>query len=273
MTYNAREIAADAGAPFELYEFVRGVQRWRYASGDRAIVWNGNTFAPATLSRSSIEVGQEIARQGLRISATREVGIVDAYRVAPPSDPVLVTIWQAHDGDPDDEFVVVWQGRIVAVEWQGSAADIACESVFTSLRRSGLRRAWQRLCPHVLYGSECRVVKTSYQVNATLSAVSGGVLTSTAFGSFASGYFLGGLVEWSTPAGVIERRPIVGHAGNAITIDRVITTLSAGDIVAAFPGCDHSTGASGCARFSNILNFGGTPYIPTKNPFGGDPVY
>ena len=273
MTYSARETSADLGAPFELFEFVRGVQRWRYTSADRNIVWNTNTYVAAAIARSAIEVGQEIGRQGLRISVPRDLGIVDNFRVAAPSDPIVVNIWQSHQGDPDAEFVVVWQGRILGIDWQGIEAQIQCESVFTSLRRAGLRRAWQRTCPHVLYGTECKVARISYQVNAVLSGVAGAVLTSAAFAAPGAGYFFGGYVEFLTPNAVTERRPIVAHGTTDITLDRAIPGLAVGATVAAFPGCDHTTGAAGCTRFANILNYGGTPYIPTKNPFAGDPIY
>lgn len=273
MTYNARETSADLGAPFEIYEFIRGVQRWRYTSADRTIVWNLNSYPPLAISRSAIEVGQEIARQGLRISVPRDIPVIDSFRTSAPSDPIVVNIWQSHQGDPDAEFVVVWQGRILGVDWQGVEAQIQCESVFTSLRRAGLRRAWQRLCPHVLYGSECKVVRTSFQVSAILSAVSGAVLTSSAFGASGAGYFNGGFVEFVTPDAVTERRPIVAHGTNDVTLDRAIPGVAVGSTVVAFPGCDHTTGAAGCGRFNNILNYGGTPYIPTKNPFEGDPIY
>lgn len=273
MTYNAIEISADQGAPIELFEFVRGFKRWRYTGADRSIVWNTNTYAMAAITRSAVEVGQEIARQGLRISCARELEVIDAYRLAAPSDPILINIWQSHASDIDAEYVVVWQGRILAVEFQGALAEIFCESVFTSMRRAGLRRAWQRLCPHVLYGPECKTVKTIFQTTAVLSAVAGASITSEAFAAQPSGYFFGGFIEWTNPDGVIDRRWITGHTTNTITLDRALPGLAVGATVLAFPGCDRTTGAAGCDRFFNIPNYGGMPYIPTKNPFGGDPVY
>ena len=37
------------------------------------------------------------------------------------------------------------------------------------------------------------------------------------------------------------------------------------DDVEAFAGCDHTTGAEGCAKFANEANFGGFPYVPNEN--------
>jgi hypothetical protein len=44
-------------------------------------------------------------------------------------------------------------------------------------------------------------------------------------------------------------------------------------VVTLYPGCDHTLGAAGCAKFANTDNFGGTPFIPNKNPFGGTAIY
>lgn len=273
MTFAARETSTDLGQPFELYEFVRGVQRWRYTSGDRNVVWLTNTYTSAAISRSSVEAGSEINRQNMRLTVPRDLAAIDGFRAAAPTEPIQVVVFSSHQGDPDAEFVVVWQGRILSIDWQGLQAQITCETVWTSLRRAGLRRAWQKSCPHVLYGSECKVIKTTYQVNAVLSGVSGAVITASAFSGPGSGYFKGGFIEFVTAGSVTERRQVVEHSTNTITLDRAIPGLVVGSNVAAFPGCDHTTGAAGCTRFSNVLNYGGTPYIPEKNPFAGDPVY
>lgn len=273
MTFDARERSADQGAPIELFEFVRGTKRWRYAAADRDIVWSSNTYTMTPITRGAVEVSQEIARAGLRISCPRDLEVVDGYRAGSPSDPVLINIWQRHDTDVDAEYVVVWQGRILSVEFGGAVADIFCESVFTSMRRSGLRRAWQKLCPHVLYGSECKVNKADWDVAGTLTAVSGLTITAAAYGAHPSGYFTGGFIEWTNPDGLIDRRWVTGHVGTTLTLERAIPGLTVGQSVIAYPGCDRTTGNGGCTRFLNILNYGGTPYIPSKNPFGGDPLY
>jgi hypothetical protein len=48
--------------------------------------------------------------------------------------------------------------------------------------------------------------------------------------------------------------------------------LAAGTTVTLFPGCDHTL-ATCSGKFSNTANYGGFPFMPTKNPFGGDPIY
>ena len=35
-----------------------------------------------------------------------------------------------------------------------------------------------------------------------------------------------------------------------------------GDAFTLWPGCDHTTGAGGCARYNNLANFRGFPFVP-----------
>lgn len=272
MTYDAREVSADLGSPVELYEFVRGARRIRITSADRDIVFGANTFARAPVARTAIESSIESARSGITVTVPRSMEVAEWHRVAPPADAVLLTIWQSHTGDPDNEFVVVWQGRVMAVEFSGVTAEIACENVYSSIRRAGLRRCWQRPCPHVLYGPECGVSRETFQQAGTATVVSGLTLTVPAFAALGS-QLAGGYLQLALPDGQFERRAISAHAGSSVTIAQQIVGLAAGASIIAYPGCDHTDTATGCQRFSNTLRYGGMPFIPRKNPFDGSPVY
>lgn len=275
MTYDARERSADLGAPIELYEFIRGVTRYRYTSADRDYTLNLNVYEARTIARSQVEATADVNRQGLRITAPRDLPVADLYRVSPPSEPVLVVISQIHDGDPDAQTAVIWQGRVVGVDWQRSEAVINCESVHTSLRRAGLRRAWQRNCPHVLYSSglgQCNAQREAFRVQATITGINGVTLSASAFGAQPTGYFDGGYVE-AVVGGFVVRRAITAHGPTSIDVDQTIPGLQAGAVIDVYPGCDHTTGANGCTKFNNVVNYGGALYLPTKNPFAGDPVY
>ena len=65
---------------------------------------------------------------------------------------------------------------------------------------------------------------------------------------------------------------IVGHNANAITVSAVPPGLAIGDAIYLYPGCDRTLNTCH-AKFGNSANFGGFPFIPTKNPFGGSPIY
>jgi uncharacterized phage protein (TIGR02218 family) len=272
MTYDARETSEALGAPQELYEFVRGAYRVRLTSADRAITFEGQSFAPVAISRTGAEASLEAARANITITVPRTMEVADWHRVAPPADGVAVRVLQRHLADPDNEFAVVWIGRVSSVDFKGAAADLVCESVHTSMRRNGLRRAYQRACPHVVYGAECGAVLTSFQVAGTIASIAGLTVTAAALGTVASGALAGGFLQVPRASGQFERRAIAAHVGSTVTLAQQITGLTAGQAFTAAPGCDH-TAATCNARFGRILAYGGMLYIPTKNPFDGSPVY
>ncbi len=270
MSYDTQETGAQTGAPVELYEFRHGPNFYRYTSADVDVVHDFKTFEAWPMSRNAIEATQEMARQALKISCSRDLPILSLFRLAPPSDVITVSVYRLHRGD--GEAITAWMGRILNVSWRGLQAEIHCESVYTSIKRPGLRRMYQKQCPHVLYSAQCGVVGGSYKVSRQVLSVSGLDVTLADMGAFASGYFAGGYIEWQPSTGIIERRSIRNHAGAVLSVNFQAFGLVAGVTIDVYPGCDHTL-ATCAAKFSNSLNYGGMPYIPTKNPFDGTPVF
>lgn len=109
-------------------------------------------------------------------------------------------------------------------------------------------------------------------VSATLTAVSGLTLTSAAFSALPSGRLTGGFVRWARALnGLVEYRTIKAHVGNTITLDYGALDLGIDLELRAYPGCAHNW--SDCGYYANRLNYGGDLWMPTKNPFDGDPVW
>lgn len=270
MTYDAIERSADLGRPVEIFTFARGEILWRFTSANEDVSEGGNTYTTAVIRRGPVEQGTEISRNNMRLTVPRDFPIAALYQIAPPSEVVTMTLRQFHFGD--GEAIVLWTGRIVSVSFMNTEAEIILEPIYTSLRRNGLRRAYQRQCPHVLYGPACKVNATAYRVSAVVDSVSGLNVTSPTFDAQPDGYWEGGYIEWQIATGTFERRFIYGHVGAQLELDMVTLDLAVGQTVFVYPGCDHSI--TTCRdKFSNVLNYGGMPYIPVKNPFGSDPVY
>ena len=270
MTYDAFENSAAGGQPIELYEFRRNGDAFRFTSAATDQTYAGATWKRAVLTRNNTEQGGDLNRAGLTIRAPRNFLIADLYRVTPPTEPLQVVLRQLHAGDT--EAAVVWSGRVTNVDFSGSEATINCEPVLTSLRRIGLRRLYQTQCPHVLYGPQCGVSKPGFGWPAVVDSVNGAALTSTQAAEKPNGYFDGGYIEWVASANATERRLIVSHLGSQINLPAGITGLPAGAAVTLYPGCDHTL--TTChTKYNNAPNYGGFPYIPTKNPFGGTPIY
>jgi uncharacterized phage protein (TIGR02218 family) len=265
MTYDARELSLQSGEPIEMYHFSWGNTQTRYTSAKRSVAYLGESWTAALIKRDSIDFTTEKGRNNLKLSVVRDFEIADLFRAMPPTDVILLTVHRMHVGEV--EGAVIWSGRVLNCEFSSSTATLTCEPVSTSLQRVGLRRMYQRQCPHVLYGSQCQVSKASFAVPATLSAVDGLTITSATFGLYADGHFAGGYIDFVID-GNTERRFITDHTATTLMINLTLAGLVASSVIDAYAGCDHTL--TTChSKFGNAENYGGMPFIPVKNPFSG----
>ena len=271
MSYDSLETSAALARPVEIFTFARGPQEWLFTSADRDVTVAAEVYSAVAIMRPSIQQGGELNRAALKLDVARDFPIAELFQAGIPSETITLRIRQYHEGD--GSVVAIWSGRVLNVARVGELAEINCEPISTSVRSTGLRRRYQKGCPHVLYGPGCGVVAASFDLAATVDALSGLTVTATEIGTEADGYWEGGYIEWEPIPGVVERRFILGHTGTSITLMTQPLGLAVSDSFTLFPGCDHTLGAGGCGKFSNELNYGGMPDIPTKNPYGSDPIY
>lgn len=267
MSYTATENSATQGRPVELYRFALGPQRWTFTSGQTAVVYLSETYAPAPIRRSGIEQGNEINRSGLEITLPRDNPLAALFISSPPEGVVSVTLYRFHASDTATETIVLWKGRVGGARLSGSELVLKCEPVATSLKRPGLRARYQLICRHALYSAGCGALAATYRVDGTVAAVSGTAIQVAAAASQPDGYFVAGMLTTANAGS----RMIVGHSGINLTLVAPMPGLTAGMDVQLYAGCDHSV-ATCRDRFSNLANFGGFPFIPVKNPFTGDAI-
>ena len=270
MTYTALETSSQSGRPVELYEFMNGTTAYRYTSADGDVSYGGNAFAAAQIARGAVEATSETARLALEITCARSLGVLALFATMPPEEVVAVTLRRLHAGD--GEAITLWMGRVLNVSWNNASASIHCESVYTSLKRVGLRRLYQKGCTHPIYGPGCGLDRDDFKVVRTVATVTGTTITLSTLSGYADGYFAGGYLELEKSAGVFERRAIRSQTGAVVTIGFPLPGMSSSALVNLYPGCDHSL-ATCDGKFANRLNYGGQPYYPDKNPFNGVAIY
>ena len=268
MTYEATEISDSLNSPIEMYEFnQKNVEIFRYTSNSGDVSYGGFTYTAIPMKRSRIEQSQDIGRASLKVQMDRTIPLVTQYVAAPPSNVINLTIYRYHRLDPDLEVITLWKGRIVDVDFQKDSCQLLCDPFITAMHRPMLRRLYQVGCPHLLYRTACGIDEATYRQNATITGISGLIITSTTFGTESNGYWTGGLIRIELN-GMSHARAILAHSGNDIEIDITIPGLAVDDVLQSAPGCDRTL--STCvSKFSNEENYGGYPYIPSKNPMGG----
>jgi uncharacterized phage protein (TIGR02218 family) len=272
MTYEALETSLQDATPIELYEFEYGPNRFLYTDLDTSYIYLSKEYLPLQISHTPFEESVELARNNITVTVPRDAPIADLFRIYPPSEEVSLTIYRIHRTDPDQEIKVVWIGRVLNASWKGVRADLHCENLFTSFKRKGLRRLYQKACPHVLYGPDCRAVKGDSLVTVPVSGVDGSTVTSPSLTVEPAGLFPGGLLEWEKLPDVWERRRIKDQLGDAIVLAQPVYDLIGGALIDLYPGCAHDK-VDCVGKFANILNYGGFTDITKKNPFGSSGAF
>lgn len=271
MTYDIRERSVQDGAPVELYEFARNDRIWRFTSAEQDIGDSSETWESVPITRTAVETNTESARNALKLTVPRNFEIADMFRITPPTDIIALTIRRFHRGEEDD-VAVIWIGRVLNVSFEGAKAVMNCEPVSISLKRTGLRRLYQKQCPHVLYGPGCLVDKTAHDHVATITAIDGVNVTVS---SLLAKPYAGGFIEFEDEDGNLERRFIRSFSGNTLTLNFPLgqDILASDSVLTIYSGCDH-TMATCNAVYDNLENYGGvSPYIPNRNPFDGTPIF
>jgi uncharacterized phage protein (TIGR02218 family) len=271
MTYNAKELSLYDSQPVELYEFIYATKVFRYTSADEQQSYLGNSYSPAPLRRGEIDQTQEINRADLKIEALRDFDVAEEFIIYPPAEVMLLRVYRQHRGD--SETKLIWIGRVLNCEWSGGIATLTCEAVFTSLRRSGLRRTYGVQCQHALYGARCGVARNSYKATGTIASLSANVVTVLAAAAKPDGYFNGGMLTFLDVSGITHRRAITGHTGAVITLANAIRQLAETNSVDLFPGCDHTINDCHDKFDGNEENYSGMLHSPQLNPFDGKTLY
>lgn len=263
-TYSELEPSTHDGRPVELYRFVHGTTVWTYSNGPE-IEHGGETYAAFPIGREDMQQTKELHKSPLEILVPRTSELSLLYLAGNPEHITTITVFRMHLA-AEDGPIVCWKGRVVSVDWSDNvAAKLSCESVFTSLKRPGLRARYQRMCRHALYSDQCGVDKAAYAVSGTVGNVTdnGRTVEVAEASGEDDGWFTGGMIQ--TPSGAYLF--ITGHQGAALTLSRPCS-LAPDDEVTIYPGCGRNRET--CKdKFDNILSFGGWPWIPPRNPFDG----
>jgi uncharacterized phage protein (TIGR02218 family) len=270
MSFEDFEVSRDLGEPIHLYLVRYGDASnsvYAFTDAEEDIVFNGITFRKEAIQRPRIEASGGTDRKTLDINLPFETPLAQLYKIFPPSIVVNLTIWQGHVNDPDQEFLVIWTGRVLQVEVSLNEATLKCEPLTSTLSRPGLRRNYQYQCPHVLYGSRCQALKAVATVTPTVQNVNGASVTLPAnWNSQPSEKYLNGSFTWVDDLGNTQIRAIIGFNGpNTVKLNGVPLGLEPQQTVEISFGCNRTM--EDCLNLhNNINNFGGFPFIPTKNP-------
>ena len=274
MTYDATETSAFDSELAELYEFKYATKVWRYTSADEDQTYLGNIFSSIdSITRTSVDQSQEINKSNIKLTMPYDNLVAKEFIIYPPEEVMSLIVYRTHRNDGDTtEVSIIWHGRVLNAEWKDTKVELVCEAIFTSLRRPGLRRRYQTQCPHILYGAQCTVLNTSFEITALVSSVNNTSIN-VSFGSIPiDGYLIGGILVYTDDQSIVHKRAIESNISNDVVISYAIGTLNIGDSIKIYPGCRHNL--DDCTnKFNNDINYGGFTHTPNVNPFDGKTLF
>lgn len=266
MAYDTYELSEYLGAPVELFLFKDDIAQrvWAFTTGDDALIDGLITYAPGIIGRTSVKAGGNEITSGIQVKVPIDSDVAQQFKAYLPSRPIGLIVQRYHyvDGAAERKTAFVGEVSTVAFENDGMAT-LGCDPLTKAMKRKVPWQVYKAGCNRALYEVGCGVSRAAFATPAGAYTVSGNTITSTAFGTKPDGWFSNGYLE--VPA-TGDRRYIIAHVGNTITLDYPLFGLAAGEPLTAQAGCPR-TRAVCRDRFNNLPNYLGWDWIPQINPF------
>lgn len=124
------------------------------------------------------------------------------------------------------------------------------------------RSLFQPGCMRTLFDAGCGVPRAAWLTHGNVQSVQSR-FAFTGNMPQADGFFALGDITFQSGANSGLRRSVKTYAGGVVALSYpLMFDLAVGDAFTITAGCDHTQGANGCAKFANLQNFKGTPYVP-----------
>lgn len=272
----------------DLYRFdLSGGTSLYYCGGDRDVIWNGITWSSGGTGNNS---GPFFDRKDNKAKCHWKVGVeVDTlvFDCLPGAatiggDPFLsfirqggfdgaeLTLYRAFMptyGNTAAGTVVMFVGRVAEVDAGRSLATFTINSHLELLNQMMPRNLYQSGCVNTLFDASCTLSASAFAINGTaLTGSTPSLINATL--SQASGYFSMGQIAFTSGVNAGFSRSVQTHLhGSPSTLSLISpfpSAPAAGDAFTIYPGCDKSQSTC-AAKFSNLVNFRGFPYIPNPS--------
>lgn len=280
--FDTFESSARGGKPRHLFLFGRQAVAWRYSSGQKNVVIAGKTYLAAPIERSEIKQTIEKPQDQITITfpynrdpAATETPVTQAlgdnWHPYIPSDTITVVCMAFHEGDPDAQAIVEWQGIVQQPKFTDGQLELTCVPNSAIDRAKFQGPKFQTGCWKTVYGTGvrgCNLDPAPLTTAGTLTAVDGLAVTAAEFVGLTLS-LAGGALWWTRSDGIVERRSIMGYDGSTgrVTLLYGAADLAVGLDVQARPGCERTWAA--CTARDNTINYGGAIYKPVDNPYNG----
>lgn len=266
MAYETYEISKYDGAPVELLLFRDDVaqQTWAFTAGDDPIIDGLVTYLPEVISRTSVKQSGAKAPDGIQVKVPNDSNLARQFVAYLPVRPISLIAQRLQRKDGALERVTFFTGAAVTVAFEADGmATINCQPATKSIVRKVPWQVYKSGCNWALYEDGCGVLRSSFATPAGAYTTSGLQVVSGAFQAHPDGWFNNGYVEAGSTG---ERRYIVGHVGNTLTINYPFFLLPPGAELTAYAGCQRNKTVCK-TKFDNLDRYLGFDFVPELNPY------
>lgn len=249
---------------------------YAFCDGEEAITRDGITYQPFPISISDINSSGDLDKSDITVTLARGSEDFEAEFIGfPVSQVINLTVFHGHTDDAPTlyDYPAIWVGRVGAPAFEEDSISFNCVPVSTSIQRPGLRRNYQLSCSHALFGPQCRASKVNATTGRVVTAILGNTVTFATPLPLAGQKYRGGLLEWSASGrSAIRTIVAVNDDKTTLTIRGNLRDLVVGAEIKITFGCNRLQ--TDCSELhSNILNFGGQPFIPLENPLSQKNIF
>lgn len=260
MSFLTDETGFDTGNPIELYRFVGSLDTYCYTSNNMPVVFGADTYRPEPIQRTEIILGDVTERNELKVKLTTNNKLIKDYGFDIPPPILDLEIYRLHG---NGEVQRIFSGFVSSIVAEGNKATVIIPSIFTAYMDTEFPNVYfQGPCNRPLYSTTCGVNREAFKIVGTVSSIiARNIITVAGASSRPDNWLRAGELLTGD-----ERRLIVKHEGNTLTLNYPFRALKVGDAVTMFAGCLHHS--EDCdLKFNNLVNFFGFEHTPSLNPF------
>lgn len=236
-----------------------------FTDHDQDIVYQGATYLAATgYVPSAVQTSAGLQVDNLEVTSVLDSEfITDADLVAGLWDYAEVIITVVNWADLTMADMVIRRGRMGEVS-AGKMSFVAELRGMAQNLQQEIGRLIMPTCNADLGDARCQVVLAGFTSTGTLTAVTDGAHFTASALAGATGLFNYGKLTWTGGLNDGLSMEVKSFTtGGAIVLQQPMPyAVAIGDTFSISQGCDKSTGAGGCTKFSNIINFQGYPHLP-----------
>ena len=238
-----------------------------FTDHDQDISFGGLVYLASTgYTPSSVETASALNVDNMEIQGvlTSET-ITDIDLAAGMWDYALIEVFLVNYMDLSMGGMWIRKGRLGEVKTGRVAFTAELRGMMQNLQQT-IGRIYTPACNADFGDARCKMDKPAWTVSGTVSSINGASQFDDASRTEATGHFDGGLLTWTSGpnAGAQMEVKMFTSPGSFILQEAMIRGIAVGDEYSVSAGCD-KTLATCKARFSNVINFRGFPYLPGKD--------